>query len=434
MSDHDFIFETTKKAIPISGAQLPEALINSVRDKRLVMIGESSHGTREFYHWRQELTKELISRHGFSFVAIEGDWPPAQKVNQFVRSSLPGVASDALLAFDRWPTWMWANVEVVDFIHWLKDWNATVSRPVGFHGLDVYSFYESMDEVVRLLTGISPELAVFARDKYRCLDPYGRDEKAYARSLLRAPSGCEQEVLDVLNTLFQSKLAQDHVDEWFDLRQNAQLVRNAEHYYRSLIFGDEDPWNIREQHMHSTLEGLLHFYGPGAKAVVWAHNTHVGDHRATDMVDRGQVSLGGLGRELFGDTDLSLLGFSTHRGEVTAATEWDGLLQFQKLPPGKSGSVEDLFHQAVGRLKAPGFCLLFDRKDMQSEFLRIRAHRAVGVVYHPEREARLNYVPTSLARRYDGLVYIDETGPIIPLRNPTNYHKIPDTYPFGDRK
>lgn len=428
-----------RKAQALNHAADLEPLIEKLASSRIVMLGESSHGTQEFYKWRRLISQELIQKHGFSFIAVEGDWPPCAVIDRFVRSKNPRrSAREVLKSFQRWPAWMWANGETAELVEWLRLNNRPrpARRQAGFYGLDVYSLFESMDEVVKILKKIDPQLAERARDRFSCFEAYRHNEKSYVRSLLYEPEGCEDQVMEVLRELLQLRIsskARGIKSRLLDAEQNARIVKNAESYYRAMIHADEDSWNVRDRHMLETLERLLYHYGPGSKAIVWAHNTHVGDYRATEMLASGHVNLGGLAREKWGEDQVALVGFGTHRGEVTAASSWGGPVQIMPLPPGRGESCEALFHLAAQRLGQNDLLLwLRDEDTMDSALKFERGHRAVGVVYDPAGEGRGNYVLTSLTRRYDAFVFIDQTRALTPLaaENP-RHEKIPETWPLG---
>lgn len=431
---NEYLQEIIKEARPLIDKEGIGPLINAVKNKKIVMIGEASHGTREFYEWRQLITQDLVMNHGFNFVAVEGDWPPCQRINDLVTGKDKTGSHEILSSFNRWPTWMWSNHEVHWFIDWLKDWNHAEKKNVGFHGLDVYSFYESVDQVIKILYKINPRLAEEAERKYSCLQSYRPNEIAYAKSLLHTPEGCKEEILSVLNSTLQKKIStENHAQEWFDVRQNAFIAKNAENYYRAMVFGEEDSWNVRDNHMMSTLEMLLEYYGTGSKAIVWEHNTHIGDYRATDMVTMGQVNIGGLAREIYGPENVGLIGFGTYAGTVTASYAWDGPTLIFDIPEARPGSVEHACHSVIADVAASDFYLLFDNIHHNSPLTQVKGHRAIGVVYDPEIEHRGNYVPTSLANRYDAFIYLDHTDALTPLKSTFAKHKFPETYPFGNR-
>lgn len=429
-----YLQEIIDNAHPLHDKEGIGPLVTSLKDKKIVMIGEASHGTKEFYELRQHITQELIMNHGFNFVAVEGDWPPCQRVNSFVRGHSGSDSFNVLSTFNRWPTWMWANTEFQEFVDWLKDWNENREHKVGFHGLDVYSFYESMDQVIHTLRKIDPELAKEAEKKYGCLESYRHDEKSYAKSLFKAPEGCKQQILDVLNSTLLAKIKSSSDNEaWFDVRQNARIVNDAESYYRAMVFGDDDSWNVRDTHMMSTLEMLLDHYSLGSKAIVWEHNTHIGDYRATDMVINKQINIGGLAREIFGSDNVGLVGFGTYSGTVTASYIWNGPVITFDIPEARPGSVEEACHSVIANVTSSDFYLMFDPLKHGTALSEVKGHRAIGVVYDPDIEHRGNYVATSLANRYDAFIFLDHTNALNPLHVTFDKHKFPETYPHGNR-
>lgn len=435
MEKNTFGDEIVRKAIPFTQMGDMSPLIDSIKDKRIVMLGESSHGTKEYYQWRSAISKELILNHGFNFISVEGDWPPCQNVNRYITHDEGLNSYQVLLDFSRWPTWMWANHEMVELIDWLKSHNRPKLDPVGFHGLDVYSLYESIDQVIAQLNKVDPALAMKATYYYSCFDSYRHDERAYARSLFNAHEGCKKQVINALNETLNYKLHQysEKREFLFDAIQNARIVCNAENYYRAMIFGEQDSWNVRDNHMMDTLAMLLNHYGPESKGIVWEHNTHIGDYKATDMAQQGQVNIGGLAREIYGEKNVALIGFSTHHGAVIASSGWDGPIKRMEIPNGKKGSIEAELHNAIPRIGSANYYLMFKNESEFSPLKEVRGHRAIGVVYHPSSEQRGNYVPTILSDRYDALIFFDETDALNPLAVDIDYKKIPETYPYGSR-
>lgn len=442
MSEQDYLEEITRGAKPLINNQDLGTLVEMLKNKKIVMLGESTHGTKEFYEWRKIISQELISKHGFKFIAVEGDWPPCQKINQYIQAGQAGSelgnAREVLHSFSRWPTWMWANHEMIDFVEWLRAWNSEQKSPVGFHGLDLYSFYESIDEVLLHLRKIDPELANDAAKHYACLGQYRHDEKAYLRSLFKDHEGCKRELtavlVETLNRTITSKTAKE---SWFDAKQNALVALNAENYYRAMLFGDEDTWNIRDNHMMETLKMLMEHYKQGAKAIIWAHNTHIGDYRATDMVSNRQVNIGGLAREIYGKESVALVGFGTSSGSVLASQAWDGPMNSINISAPVAGTLDYYFHEAVGRVGSPDYYLIFNShggREHIAALSEIRGQRAIGVVYDPLHEKHGGvYVPTSLPNRYDAFVYCDHTNALTPLEVTFEREKIPETYPHGAR-
>jgi erythromycin esterase len=395
-------------ARPVTDAGDLDELVARVGDAHVVMLGEASHGTHEFYHWRARLTQRLVTEQGFSFVAVEGDWPDCDRIDRAVRC-MPGAPADpgaALGAFERWPTWMWANEEVLDFTRWLRAHNV-MREPadrVGFHGLDVYSLWESLREILTYLSEHDPAQVPVALAAYRCFEPYGEDAHSYASATRFASESCENEVVDLLVRLRERASS-------FGAWQNAEVVAGAERYYRAMIGGGRESWNVRDRHMDQTLDRLLTHYGPGARAVVWAHNTHIGDARATTMATAGEVNLGQLARERFGRDQVVLVGFGTHHGTVIAGDAWGTPLRELPVPPARPGSLEDALHRAA----PPSAVLTFPAREPVGLLTAELAHRAIGVVYHPEREQWGNYVPTVLGDRYDAFLWFDETSAVRPL-------------------
>ncbi|MFP4345154.1 MAG: erythromycin esterase family protein [Anaerolineales bacterium] len=406
-----------------------DPIMEQIGDARYVLLGEASHGTAEYYVWRARLSQRLIREKGFSFVSVEGDWPDCYQVNRYVKG-YPDVgkrAYDVLHAFERWPTWMWANWEIVAFTEWLRLFNEKQGRQVGFYGLDVYSLWESMEAIIDYLEEVDPEAAAAARRAYLCFEPYGEDAQSYAWSTAMVPESCEDEVINLLIEMRQRMpLFDGDTEAAFSADQNALVTVNAEHYYRTMVRGGADSWNVRDRHMVETLHRLMNFHGPEAKGIVWAHNTHVGDARATDMAGSGMVNVGQLVREADGGAGVVLIGFGSHHGSVVAGESWGAPMQRMRVPEGQPGSWEDVLHRAGAER---GFLLLGDPR-WGKELQRTRGHRAIGVVYHPAQEWG-NYVPTVLPDRYDTFIYIDETEALHPLHIRGATDKPPETYPWG---
>jgi erythromycin esterase-like protein len=421
-------------ARPLEGPDDLDPLMTLIGDARYVLLGEASHGTHEYYAWRAALSKRLIEEKGFSFIAVEGDWPDCYRVNRYVKGfdDAGADARDVLHAFDRWPTWMWANEEVVELAEWLRQRNDGLpeGRKAGFYGLDVYSLWDSMYAVLGYLRKGDPSALAAARKAFQCFEPYGEDVQEYARSTMWVPDSCEQEVITLLQELRRRAPAFQHDgrESFFNAEQNALVVKNAEAYYRTMVRGGPESWNVRDRHMTETLERLMRHHGPGAKAIVWEHNTHIGDARHTDIADAGMVNVGQLVRERHHDEGVVLAGFGSHRGTVIAAVEWEAPMERMVVPPGRAGSWEDVLHRAGPENKL----LLFDWLAGEDEFFRERGHRAIGVVYHPELERYGNYVPTVLPSRYNAFLYLDETRALRPLHLPAHEDgEVPETYPTG---
>ena len=432
---------------PLSDTAALDPLVDRVGDARHVLIGEASHGTSEFYRWRAAVTERLIAEKGFSLVAVEGDWPDCLDIHRYVVGA-PGSPEDphvALAGFERWPRWMWANEETLGFLLRLRRYNASVpaGSRVGFFGLDVYSLWDSLRAILDYLREHEPDRVGAALEAYRCFEPYAEDARAYALSSRLVPARCESEVVALLSELRRRAPATAEGSgpgsgpgrdggglERLAAEQNAEVVANAESYYRSMVHGGPHSWNIRDRHMVATLDRLLDHHGPGAKAVVWAHNTHVGDARATDMASAGMVNVGQLVREAHADDGVVAVGFGSYEGTVIAADHWGAEPRAMSVPPARPGSLEELLHRALPGQEA--LCVFPDPPGQADWMRRTLDHRAIGVVYRPRSEAWGNYVPTVLARRYDAFVHCDRTRALAPLgREDEPLPGEPETYPTG---
>lgn len=418
-----------EKAIDLSDKSNLDKLFEKIGDSRIVMLGEASHGTHEYYTWRSYITKKLISEKNFNFIAVEGDWPDCYNINKFIKGQCaPGTQiRDILKNFDRWPTWMWANWEIAALSEWLFTYNEKRHKKVGFYGLDVYSLWESLEAIRRYLEQHEPESLKKATETFRCFEPYKGDETSYAYATRIVPELCEEKVLELLQEI-QRRLPQYQLKEEniFSAEQNAVIAVNAEKYYRAMIRSNEDSWNIRDSHMQETLERLLNFHGPDSKAIVWAHNTHVGDASATDMADEGTYNIGELARKAFpGETFL--VGFGSYGGSVIAGNSWGAKMQQMIVPDGRKGSWEYLLHASGKNNK------LLIMEDLRTTVFAEKRidHRAIGVVYRPEYERYGNYVPSVLPARYDAFIHIDKTRALHPLHINPNIQTVPETYPFG---
>jgi erythromycin esterase len=415
---------------PLKTAEDLDPLIERIGNARFVLLGEASHGTSEYYQWRARLSSRLIAEKGFTFVAVEGDWPDCYHVNRYVKgySDAGKSARDVLHTFKRWPTWMWANWEIVAFAEWMYKYNKNKSKKAGFYGLDVYSLWESMESILSYLEKIDPQAAQTARQAYQCFEPYGEDVQSYAWSTRMVPEDCEDEVIDLLLEMQNRANRYDGDPEaGFNAEQNALVIKNAEQYYRAMVRTDSGSWNVRDLHMMETLNRLIDFHGPNTKGIVWAHNTHIGDARYTDMAQAGMVNIGQLVREEHQSEGVVLAGFGCHHGSVIAGKSWGAPMERMKVPEGRPGSWEDVLHQTG----EDDQLLLFDKENLSDEFRKPRGHRAIGVVYHPEMESYGNYVPTVLPERYDAYLYIDETEALHPLHIEPKEVNPPDTYPWG---
>lgn len=404
------------------------SLLEQIGDAQVVLLGEATHGTSEFYEMRTRITTELVMRRGFNIVTIEGDWPDAARVDHYVRALEfpPGETA----TFTRFPTWMWRNQEVVKLIEWLKSHNEVVDDPerrVGFHGLDLYSLYKSRDAVLRYLNDVDPKAAAIARERYACLSPWERDPALYGRvAINEGYARCEQPVVAVLRDLLKRQLDYTTADgdRFFDAASNAHLVAAAEQYYRIMYYGGPASWNLRDQHMFDMLERLLEFRGPDAKAVVWAHNSHVGDARATEMgAARGEHNIGQLCRQKLGDAVFSI-GFGTHTGTVAAATDWDGPMQIKQVRPSHPTSYERLCHDAD--VQAFLLSLRFPaREAVREELMSPRLERAIGVIYRPETELQSHYFQAVLPGQFDAYIWFDETSAVRALEHGAAHAAVP---------
>jgi erythromycin esterase-like protein len=418
-----------------------DALIELVGRARFALIGEASHGTHEFYRERIRITQRLIAEKRFGAVAVEADWPDAWRVNRYVRGhSDDRDANEALSGFKRFPAWMWRNTEVRDFVEWLREYNASQQphQQVGFYGLDLYSLFTSIQAVLSYLDGTDPDEARRARARYACFDHAKEDSQAYGygASYGLNPS-CEDEAVQQLREMNRRAASMSTTqglerDELFYAQQNARLVQNAEEYYRTMFRGRVSSWNLRDSHMAETLQALERHLSAGGGPVriaVWAHNSHLGDASATEMGDMGEWNVGQLVRDRHG-ADAVLVGFSTHRGSVTAATEWDDPPQRKRVRDGLDGSWEDLFHQAeVER----GVLTLRGNDALRPLAMERRLQRAIGVIYRPETERMSHYFFTRLGEQFDAMIHIDETHALRPLDHGPQFHagEAPETYPSG---
>jgi erythromycin esterase-like protein len=425
-------------ARPISSECDLEPLRRLAGERQVVLIGEASHGTHEFYEIRAELTKRLIAEDGFTSIAIEADWPDALRVHRYVQSlSDDGDAQIALSDFKRFPQWMWRNTVVVKFVEWLRQWNRAHDRSqAGFYGMDLYSLHSSIAEVLRYLDRVDPAAARRARQRYACFEEFG-DPQLYGYAAgTGAAEPCEDEVVTQLMEL--RKRAGEIMGggkqagaEFFYAEQNARLIANAERYYRSMFKGRASSWNLRDQHMAGTIQSLLtHLDSGRTKIVVWAHNSHLGDARATEMSKRGELNVGQLVRDKFGG-DAFLIGFTTYAGTVTAADDWDAPAKRKRVRAGMSGSYEELFH-ATG---VPRFWLDLRAKDKgRNEILNGRLlERAIGVIYRPETERWSHYFEANLGAQFDAVIHLDETRALTPLERSGEWEKgeLPETFPSG---
>jgi erythromycin esterase-like protein len=438
MTDAELVREIAQ---PLSGGSDDyDALLQLIGDVRLVLLGEATHGTHEFYSERAAITKRLIAEKGFSILAIEADWPDSARVHRYVRgASADNNADQALSGFRRFPTWMWRNMVVAEFVEWLRAFNKDIDSkraPVGFYGMDLYSLHASIEAVLKYLDKVDPEAAKRARLRYSCFDHFSRKPQEYGyATTVGAIESCEEAVVEQLVELqqkageFLSRDGQVAAEEFFFAEQNARLVRDAEQYYRSMFRGRASSWNLRDRHMVETIESLVaHLNGSRQpKALIWAHNSHLGDARATEMSHYGEVNVGELIRERFGN-DVVLIGFTTHHGTVTAASDWGAPAERKNVRPALRGSYEDLFHDTgLARfwidLRGAGQIGILQQR---------RIERAIGVIYRPENERLSHYFHARLPEQFDAVIHFDETRAVEPLERTSLWEEgeLPETYPF----
>jgi erythromycin esterase len=408
-----------------------DALINDIGERPVVMLGEASHGTHEYYTWRTAITKRLIQEKQFRFIAVEGDWPDCYKINRYIKGYKDAGESiiNVLQNFDRWPTWMWANWEVAALAEWLKEYNKSLpaQEKIGFYGLDVYSLWDSLNEMIEYLVHEDPLAAETVKKAIQCFEPFEEREHLYARHTLSGHS-CHDKVIALLKEIrMKAQFLDGDKEAGFNTEQNALIAVNAEKYYRSMVGFDNESWNVRDTHMMETLSRLLQFHTPRAKGIVWEHNTHIGDARATSMKREGMVNIGQLAREQLGINQVYLCGFCSYRGSVIAGNEWGANMQEKEVPEAREGSIEYILHKEsnVNRY------LLFNSLQEDKMYSTHIHHRAIGVVYNPEFEKYGNYVPSVMSKRYDALIFIDESSALHPLLLKPDGVKTPETYPFG---
>jgi erythromycin esterase-like protein len=417
-------------------------LLGMIGESRIVMLGEATHGTHEFYRERARITQQLIQEKGFTIVAVEADWPDAYRVNRYVRGMSDDTATDGALAdFQRFPLWMWRNTDVADLVDWLHAYNQqlpTTERRVGFYGLDLYSLYSSIDAVLNFLREVDPDAAEQASYRYGCFGHFGEDSQAYGYAAsIDVSRSCEDEAVRQLIELqrraadLASRDGRIPEDEFFFAEQNARLVKNAEEYYRTMFHGRVSSWNLRDSHMAETLNALVNHFDREdhpSKVVVWEHNSHIGDARATEMGGRGEWNLGQLAREKYG-RDSYLVGFSTFTGTVAAADNWNEPAQLKRVRPALPGSYEEIFHQ----LEYPNFLLpLRDGGSAAAALMEPRLQRAIGVIYRPQTERASHYFHARLPQQFDAVLHFDETVAVQPLDRGSGWETgdAPDTYPF----
>jgi erythromycin esterase-like protein len=445
--DSKTIIETIlKHQIPLNSSQDLDRLVQQVGDSKYVLLGEATHGTSEFYRWRATITRRLIEEKGFKFVAVEGDWPDCFEANKFIKSRDSGKKPvNEILAdsFKRWPTWMWANWEITELLEWMKMYNQNLpsEKQTGFYGLDVYSLYESIGSVMKFVKDLGdPESYEAAMSVFRCFEPYAKDPVRYGKAVKtkKFSEGCKKEVLKLLSNMkkkYELALSKTvdpkQKEDIFAAQMNSKVLVDAENYYKIMLTSSNESWNVRDDHMADTLDSLMDFHGKDAKCIVWAHNTHVGDARYTDMADSGERNIGQIVRERHGNDGVFIVGFGTNEGTVIAGEEWDAPWQEMHAPSAPYNSWEFLLREANGK-NIPNKMLIFPQIDERKVFDDVRGHRAIGVVYNPETDRYGHWVPTVLGRRYDAFIYLDKTMALNPLPDePDLTLQPPETYPWG---
>jgi erythromycin esterase-like protein len=445
MSDKALIDQISRAAVRVHVDGRYDRLVKDIGNASIVLLGEATHGSREFYRARAAISRQLITEHGFDAIAVEADWPDALQVSRYVRGTSSSLdALDALSGFERFPLWMWRNRETVELVEWLRVHNADVYAPeqrVGFYGVDLYSLRNSMDAVIRYLERTDPTAARIARHRYSCFDHLAEDPQRYGyAATFGMRRDCENEVIRQLIELqARSATVAAHgnghaADELFDAQQNARVAQNAEAYYRTMFMGRDESWNLRDTHMADTLDALLEHLstrkGHPARVVVWAHNSHIGDARATEMGEHGQLNLGQLVRERHGMEHTFLVGFTTHTGHVTAASEWDTPARHKRVKPSRHDSFEFLLHSCdLGDFMVP----LRSEPAIQQELSTKRMERAIGVIYLPDTERISHYFHARLGKQFDAVIHFDETQALHPLDHIAHWRptEVPDTFPSG---
>ncbi len=445
MAQRSVVTNAVKEAsLPLRGdVHDYDQLLTMIGESRFCLLGEATHGTHEFYRDRAEITKRLIKEKGFVAIAVEADWPDAFRVNRYVRGlSDDRNADEALSGFKRFPTWMWRNTVVLDFVEWLREYNASLpaaASKVGFYGLDLYSLYTSIAAVLNYLNKIDPEAAKRARYRYSCFEHFAEDTQAYGyAATFGITESCEREVIEQLIELrrraaeYASRDGRVAEDEFFFAEQNARLVLNAERYYRTMFRGRAESWNLRDRHMAETLDALVKHLSSqrqNAKVAVWEHNSHLGDARATYMADYGEINVGQLVRERYGHESV-LVGFTTYKGTVTAASEWDGPAERKRVRPALENSYEALFHD----VDTTNFLLpLRDDRAAADTVRDPKLERAIGVIYLPQTERQSHYFEARLADQFDAVIHFDETQALEPLERFALWEsgEPPETFPTG---
>lgn len=413
-----FVETIEKKAVKILGVDDVKNLTDNIRDERLVLLGESTHGTSQYYSMRAAISKHLIKERGFNFVAVEGDWAAIYRLNLYVKGlSQEKSAGNIMRAFNRWPQWMWSNSETLEFVEWLRDYNSKreLSQMVGFYGIDVYGQWEAMDNLMEFVRLHLPEKLDAIKEKLQCFGAYRDNEWDYAKAVNSGKKSCENQLKEIVSILTanENKLLQIDKMKYFNALQSAKVLKNAESFFRLALQRGPQSWNARASHFYNTVKRLMDFYGENSRGVVWAHNTHIGDARATPMASAAMVNIGMLAREDMGEKNVYIIGFSTFSGKVLAGRNWASDMEKMTMPNAIQGSLE----YKLNSLNKSAFFVHFENElfSPEHEIMQPIGHRAVGVVYNPQNEAG-NYVPTVLPQRYDALVFFQHTDALNVLR------------------
>ena len=428
--EKEIVDEISTKAQTFKGIkEFPmENLLERIGDAQLVLLGEASHGTSEFYLTRQEIAKALITKKGFNFVCAEADWSDAEKINSYIRNQQ---TQKDWAPFMRFPQWMWKNKEVLSFVEWLKEFNSQNNNKTGFYGLDLYGLENSIDLVINYLEGIDADLANLAKSRYSCITPYMTDPAAYGKMVVSHQlESCEKEVLKMLVDLLKNKNKLNHSPEYFYAYQNANVVVDAERYYKAMYYGSAESWNLRDFHMFYTLKSLLSYFGPQTKAIVWAHNSHIGNALATEMYSRGEINIGHLCKEHFGDKSYHI-GFGTHTGTVAAAHNWGNAMKVMKVNNSLQKSYENLCHKTQINSFALPLREQFAGKKLRKLLSTPKLERAIGVIYRPETERQSHYFQAVLPSQFDEYIFYDESNAVTPITLTNVIPKLLENHPFA---
>lgn len=413
----DYLEALRIKTIILDSDDDLQTLVDRSENSKLVLLGESTHGTSEYYLMRGLISKRLIEQKNFSFIAVEGDWATCYKVNQYIKG-LPGSGNSArevLKQFNRWPTWLWANEETIDLVEWLKRFNDKLpqEKKIGFYGIDLYSLMDSIEEVIKFFKTNYPEGSLIAESVYNCFANYDGSPQLYAQALRSGNDPCVNPITDLIQLMRNKidELTSENPKEYFNAKLNSLAIKSGEKHYRAMLKDGPDSWNYRVDYMLEVIKRLLEFHGDESKGIIWAHNTHIGDARATSMSNSGMKNIGQLTRELYGRENIFSVGFSTYRGTVIAGSRWGSPLEIMYLPPAHPNSLEEI----LSRLNVPTSLLFFNSTDRKSILSNMVGHRAVGVTYNPSIEHLSNYVGTILPERYDALIFIEDTKALTPI-------------------